>query len=209
MGERKELPVRRAGYTQKATINGHKLFLRTGEYNDGELGEIFVDMYKEGAAYRSLMNAFCIAVSQGLQHGVPLEKFVDMFTFTRFEPKGMVQGDDRIKMATSPIDYIFRELAVTYLGREDLAHVKLSEVEDEMTGAEAQASRVAESEEPEPEFSEEVVAEPAVGDASAESDQAKSLGYSGEPCTFCQSMKTRRNGTCLICEDCQETSGCS
>ena len=104
-------------------VGGHKVFLRTGEYQDGSLGEIFVDMHKEGAAFRSLMNSFAIAISIGLQHGVPLEKFVDQFIFSRFEPNGMVMGNDRIKMSTSVIDYLFRELAITYLGRDDLAHV--------------------------------------------------------------------------------------
>ena len=104
-------------------MGGHKVFLRTGEYDDGTIGEIFVDMHKEGAAFRSLMNSFAIAVSIGLQHGVPLEKFVDQFVFSRFEPNGPVRGHDRIKMATSIIDYMFRDLAVNYLGRNDLAHV--------------------------------------------------------------------------------------
>ena len=123
LAKRRRLPNRRGGYTQKAIVGGHKVFLRTGEYDDGSLGEIFIDMHKEGAAFRSLMNAFAIAISVGLQHGVPLEKFVDQFVFSRFEPNGMVDGHDRIKMATSVIDYIFRELAVNYLGRDDLAHV--------------------------------------------------------------------------------------
>ena len=123
LAKRRRLPDRRQGFTQKAMVGGHKVFLRTGDYEDGTLGEIFVDMHKEGAAFRSLMNSFAIAVSIGLQHGVPLEKFVDQFLFTRFEPNGMVMGNDRIKMATSIIDYIFRELAITYLGRNELAHV--------------------------------------------------------------------------------------
>ena len=114
------MPQRRSGYTQKATIAGHKVYLRTGEYEGGQLGEIFIDMHKEGAAFRSLMNNFAIAISLGLQHGVPLEEFVEAFTFTRFEPNGPVVGHDNIKMATSILDYIFRELAVSYLGRYDL-----------------------------------------------------------------------------------------
>ena len=104
------------------------MYLRTGEYEDGRLGEIFIDMHKEGAAFRSLMNNFAIAISLGLQYGVPLEEYVDAFTFTRFEPAGLVQGNDTIKNATSILDYIFRELAVSYLGRNDLAHVDLSEI---------------------------------------------------------------------------------
>jgi ribonucleoside-diphosphate reductase alpha chain len=126
--ERERLPDRRKGYTQKAVVGGHKVYLRTGEYEDGRLGEIFVDMHKEGAALRSLLNNFAIAVSLGLQYGVPLEEYVDAFTFTRFEPSGPVQGNDSIKYATSILDYVFRELAVSYLSRFDLAHVDPTEV---------------------------------------------------------------------------------
>ena len=122
--DRARLPQRRKGYTQKAIVGGHKVYLRTGEYEDGHIGEIFIDMHKEGAAFRSLMNNFAIAISIGLQYGVPLEEFVEAFTFTRFEPSGMVEGNDAIKMATSVLDYIFRELAVSYLGRTDLAHAE-------------------------------------------------------------------------------------
>ncbi|MGB1443576.1 MAG: vitamin B12-dependent ribonucleotide reductase, partial [Paracoccaceae bacterium] len=122
--EREKMPERRKGYTQKAIVGGHKVYLRTGEYSDGSLGEIFIDMHKEGAGFRAMMNNFAIAVSVGLQYGVPLEEFVDAFTFTKFEPSGMVQGNDSIKNATSILDYIFRELAVSYLDRTDLAHVK-------------------------------------------------------------------------------------
>ena len=121
---REKMPQRRKGYTQKANVGGHKVYLRTGEYEDGNLGEIFIDMHKEGAGFRAMMNNFAIAVSVGLQYGVPLEEFVDAFTFTKFEPAGMVQGNDSIKNATSILDYIFRELAVSYLDRTDLAHVK-------------------------------------------------------------------------------------
>ena len=121
---REKMPERRKGYTQKAVVGGHKVYLRTGEYEDGALGEIFIDMHKEGAGFRAMMNNFAIAVSVGLQYGVPLEEFVDAFTFTKFEPAGMVQGNDSIKNATSILDYIFRELAVSYLDRTDLAHVK-------------------------------------------------------------------------------------
>ncbi len=122
--ERARLPQRRKGYTQKAIVGGHKVYLRTGEYENGHIGEIFIDMHKEGAAFRSLMNNFAIAISIGLQYGVPLEEYVEAFTFTRFEPSGMVEGNDAIKMATSVLDYIFRELAVSYLSRNDLAHVE-------------------------------------------------------------------------------------
>jgi ribonucleoside-diphosphate reductase alpha chain len=128
--EREKLPQRRKGYTQKAIVGGHKVYLRTGEYEDGRIGEIFIDMHKDGAAFRSLMDAFAIAISMGLQYGVPLEEFVDAFTFTRFEPAGLVLGNDTIKNATSILDYIFRELAVSYLGRYDLAHVPPARDED-------------------------------------------------------------------------------
>ena len=125
--EREKLPSRRKGYTQKAVVGGHKVYLRTGEYEDGRLGEIFIDMHKEGAALRSLLNNFAIAISLGLQYGVPLEEYVDAFTFTRFEPQGPVQGNDTIKYATSILDYVFRELAISYMERFDLAHVDPSE----------------------------------------------------------------------------------
>ena len=127
MRERERMPDRRKGYTQKAVVGGHKVYLRTGEYDDGRLGEIFIDMHKEGAALRSLLNNFAIAVSLGLQYGVPLDEYVDAFTFTRFEPSGPVQGNDSIKYATSILDYVFRELAVSYLDRFDLAHVDPSQ----------------------------------------------------------------------------------
>lgn len=148
LARRRKLPPRRRGYTQKAAVGGHKLYLRTGEYQDGTLGEVFIDMHKEGAAFRSLMNSFAIAVSLGLQYGVPLEEFVDAFIFTRFEPNGMVSGNDRIKMSTSIIDYIFRELAVTYLGRSELAQVSEEDL---------RADSVSEPEVPE--YTEEVVVE--------------------------------------------------
>jgi ribonucleoside-diphosphate reductase alpha chain len=124
LAERRKLPFRRRGYTQKAVVAGHKIYLRTGEYEDGQLGELFLDMAKEGAAFRSLMNSFAIAVSLGLQHGVPLQEFVDAFVFTRFEPNGMVQGHDSVKLCTSIIDYVFRDLAINYLGRTDLGQVE-------------------------------------------------------------------------------------
>jgi ribonucleoside-diphosphate reductase alpha chain len=144
LARRRRLPTRRRGYTQKASVGGHKIYLRTGEYEDGTIGELFIDMHKEGAAFRSLMNTFAIAISLGMQYGVPLEEFVDAFVFTRFEPNGFVQGNDRIKMATSLIDYIFRELAVSYLGRDDLAQVKPSDLRADAVHQE------------EPEYTEEV-----------------------------------------------------
>jgi len=128
ISERQRLPNRRKGYTQKAIVGGHKVYLRTGEYENGKLGEIFIDMHKEGAAFRSLMNNFAIAISIGLQYGVPLEEYVEAFTFTRFEPSGMVEGNEVIKMATSVLDYIFREVAVSYLGRNDLSHAQPSDI---------------------------------------------------------------------------------
>jgi ribonucleoside-diphosphate reductase alpha chain len=150
IARRRRLPDRRAGYTQKARVGNHKIYLRTGEYEDGTLGEIFVDMHKEGAAFRSMTNCFAIAVSLGLQHGVPLDEFVDAFLFTRFEPNGMVVGNPHIKMTTSIIDYIFRELAITYLGRHDLAHVEEEDLRGDAMHRELD----------EPEFeSEEVISE--------------------------------------------------
>ncbi|MGH6933957.1 MAG: vitamin B12-dependent ribonucleotide reductase, partial [Dongiaceae bacterium] len=142
--ERRRLPNRRKSYTQKAIVGGHKVYLHTGEYEDGCLGEIFIDMHKEGAAFRSLMNNFAIAISIGLQYGVPLEEFVEAFTFTRFEPSGMVEGNDAIKMATSVLDYIFRELAVSYLGRSDLAHVQSNDVLPDSMGQGADEGMLAE-----------------------------------------------------------------
>jgi ribonucleoside-diphosphate reductase alpha chain len=139
---RQRLPNRRKGYTQKAMVGGHKVYLRTGEYETGQIGELFIDMHKEGAAFRSLMNNFAIAVSIGLQYGVPLEEYVEAFTFTRFEPNGMVQGNDAIKTATSILDYIFRELAISYLGRDDLAHVVQDDLAPDSIGKGEQASNL-------------------------------------------------------------------
>lgn len=135
--QRRKLPDRRKGYIQKAAVGGHKVYLHTGEYEDGEIGEIFIDMHKEGAAFRSLMNNFAISVSIGLQYGVPLEEFVDAFVYTRFEPSGAVTGNDSIRSATSILDYVFRELAVSYQGRTDLANARpaASDVDDVEDGA--------------------------------------------------------------------------
>jgi ribonucleoside-diphosphate reductase alpha chain len=162
LAKRHRLPQRRGGYTQKAVIGGHKVYLRTGEYADGQLGEIFIDMHKEGAAFRSLMNCFAIAVSLGLQYGVPLEEFTEAFVFTRFEPNGMVQGHDRIKLATSLIDYVFRELAITYLDRKDLAQVTEEDLEPDAVRREAEPEVVGE----------EVVAERSVPLAPAPTSKA-------------------------------------
>ncbi len=128
------MPDRRTGYTQKAVVGNHKVYLHTGEYADGRLGEIFIDMHKEGAAFRAMMNNFAIAISLGLQYGVPLEEYVEAFTFTRFEPAGFVQGNERIKNATSILDYVFRELAISYLGRTELGHVDPSEIGPDVLG---------------------------------------------------------------------------
>jgi len=139
-GLRKPLPNRRMGYTQKAKIGGHSIFIRTGEFEDGSLGEIFLDMQKEGSAFRSLLNSFAITVSLGLQYGVPLEEYVDAFTFSRFEPNGIVQGHDYVKMATSVIDYVFRDLAISYLKRSDLGQVKPEDLLATTTKNEADAT---------------------------------------------------------------------
>ena len=144
--ERKRLPGRRKGYTQKAIVGGHKVYLRTGEYEEGGLGEIFIDMHKEGAAFRSLMNNFAIAISIGLQYGVPLDEFVEAFTFTRFEPSGIVEGNEAIKMSTSVLDYIFRELAISYLGRNDLAHAEPADMLPDALGKGANEGDLPEAE---------------------------------------------------------------
>ncbi|MBQ0708314.1 MULTISPECIES: vitamin B12-dependent ribonucleotide reductase [unclassified Ochrobactrum] len=295
--EREKLPNRRQGYTQKAVVGGHKVYLRTGEFGDGRLGEIFIDMHKEGAAFRAMMNNFAIAVSLGLQYGVPLEEYVEAFTFTKFEPAGMVIGNDAIKTATSIIDYVFRELAVSYLGRNDLAHVDTSDFGNTAlgkgikegktnlvstgwtrgykptlvtnTGNEAKGSTGSTSSAPQAsnvttlkstapagsrpatiglvtdgatafkrEFEEqpapaqqqestsatELFSDKAAADAAsarAESANAakkleadrriKSMmqGYTGDSCTECQNFTMVRNGTCLKCDTCGATSGCS
>jgi ribonucleoside-diphosphate reductase alpha chain len=278
--ERETLPARRKGYTQKAVVGGHKVYLRTGEYEDGRPGEIFIDMHKEGAAFRSLMNNFAIAISIALQYGVPLEEFVDAFTFTRFEPAGIVLGNDSIKNATSVLDYIFRELAVSYLGRNDLAHVPPHHDED-LGGGVAEGQRTGpvisrntsagyirtnvhrmavvrgsaapvmlavedhdhdhdhhdyvEVEETTVDLSEIAtsieasIAEAAnevgnpVGvtvasletklnahhDVAARRAEAKMKGYEGDACGTCGNFTLVRNGTCMKCNTCGSTSGCS
>ena len=260
IAKRRRMPDRRGGYTQKAVIGGHKVYLRTGEYDDNTIGEIFIDMHKEGAAFRSLMNNFAIAVSLGLQHGVPLEEYVEAFTFTRFEPNGPVVGHENIKMATSILDYIFRELAVSYLGRYDLAQVQPSMAVDAMG---ADPEYVAEEEveiryaDPKPLAIEDKLhpksmhlhtgMEPAktperatlaappsppstpqaragAGESNgngsshagmatmARNDAARiavAKGYSGDACNECGQFTLVRNGTCLKCDSCGATSGCS
>jgi ribonucleoside-diphosphate reductase alpha chain len=268
------MPDRRKGYTQKAVVGGHKVYLRTGEYDDGRLGEIFIDMHKEGAALRSFINNFAIAVSLGLQYGVPLEEYVDAFTFTRFEPSGPVQGNDSIKYATSILDYVFRELAVSYLERFDLAHVDPSESgfdalgkgeaegkpspatqyvskgltrsrtdrlqvvrgasspSPERGGSAAEAGRggvvtalhtsgtTALKPEPETKRSPTEQLEQRISDeadarahakavVSEKRAEARAKGYEGEACGECGNFTLVRNGTCMKCDTCGSTTGCS
>lgn len=283
MREREKMPDRRKGYTQKAVVGGHKVYLRTGEYDDGRLGEIFIDMHKEGAALRSFINNFAIAVSLGLQYGVPLDEYVDAFTFTRFEPAGPVQGNDSIKYATSILDYVFRELAVSYMSRFDLAHVDPTEsnfdalgkgVEegkepDEQHHANKLVSRgltrsrtdnlvvmrggsaaVASTSDNAPSGGSKVtsLASRGAGDAlegavalkqevshdlspteklealqwskagsaaqgvpskAERRAEAKAKGYEGEMCSECGNFTLVRNGTCMKCDTCGSTTGCS
>ncbi len=271
--ERERLPDRRKGYTQKAVVGGHKVYLRTGEYDDGRLGEMFIDMHKEGAALRSIINNFAIAVSLGLQYGVPLEEYVDAFTFTRFEPSGPVQGNDSIKYATSILDYVFRELAVSYLSRFDLAHVDPSESNFDALGRGVEEGRpapdtryvskgitrsrkLAAIANPSPQSGEGGAARAAPGGgptATAASNvtalatagatalkaeeaqpattldalnwadakthakaaaaekraEARAKGYEGEACGECGNFTLVRNGTCMKCDTCGSTTGCS
>jgi ribonucleoside-diphosphate reductase alpha chain len=264
---REKMPQRRKGYTQKANVGGHKVYLRTGEYEDGNLGEIFIDMHKEGAGFRAMMNNFAIAVSVGLQYGVPLEEFVDAFTFTKFEPAGMVQGNDSIKNATSILDYIFRELAVSYLDRTDLAHVQpegasfdtLGRGEEEGVSNVSELSDTTASKSLEvlkqisstgylrkrlpqdlvvlqggmagatgtdpvgalqtlvPEAATETIVAPSVASTTVSGGatsmdaraKAKMQGYEGEACGECGNYTLVRNGTCMKCNTCGGTSGCS
>jgi ribonucleoside-diphosphate reductase alpha chain len=201
--KRQPLPQRRKGFTQKALVGGHKIYLRTGEYPDGSLGEIFLDMHREGAAFRSLMNCFAIAVSLGLQYGVPLEEFVEAFVFTRFEPNGPVMGHDRLRMATSVIDYIFRELAISYLGRHDLAHVSEEDIRYDAVGT----SRVAAEASDRSGGGEGLIAtESAV---NVKVIEARAKGYEGDACEECGHFTLVRNGNCLKCVQCGSTTGCS
>ena len=255
--ERERLPDRRKGYTQKALVGGHKVYLRTGEYDDGSLGEIFIDMHKEGAAFRSLMNNFAIAISIGLQYGVPLEEYVDAFTFTRFEPAGLVEGNSSIKMATSILDYIFRELAVSYLGRHELGHVEHSDIAPDTIGDGDKGEKLLELAErtvsqgfirssnlyflntgnKDRDAGSEVstnegtaTLEAAVGDGprstvsevanysgndgstsvrAIAAGSARLQGYEGDACNECGNFTLVRNGTCMKCNTCGATSGCS
>lgn len=204
MNSRDKLPARRKGYTQKAIVGGHKVYLHTGDYNDGRLGEIFIDMHKEGASFRSLMNSFAIAISLGLQYGVPLEEYVEAFTFMRFEPAGLVQGNATIKNATSILDYIFRELAISYLGRDDLAHVKPPAIE-------SPDDRRLVDHEPAPSPAAEIVAPDAAPPLTKGQRRSEAIkrGYVGESCPDCGNFTMVRNGTCLKCDTCGSTTGCS
>jgi ribonucleoside-diphosphate reductase alpha chain len=206
--ERRSLPNRRSGYTQKAKIGGHSIFIRTGEYNDGNLGEIFLDMHKEGAAFRSLLNSFAIAVSLGLQYGVPLEEYVDAFTFIRFEPNGMVQGHDYVKMATSVIDYIFRDLAINYLKRGDLGQVRPEDLL--ATGTKSNSKDFPK---PTPDTSAKTSPlqpnSPVDSATNYQAMQARIKGYEGDACPACGSFTLIRNGTCMKCDTCGGTTGCS
>lgn len=216
-GVRRALPNRRKGYTQKAKIGGHSIFLRTGEYEDGTLGEIFLDMHKEGAAFRSILNSFAIAVSLGLQYGVPLEEYVDAFTFTRFEPNGMVSGHDYLKMATSVLDYIFRDLAISYLHRYDLGQVKPEDLIATSTQSIANKNTEAfESGRRQKAPKLEKSGPSRISAASVQQDQtitlmraARQKGYEGDPCPVCGNLTLVRNGTCLKCDTCGSTTGCS
>jgi ribonucleoside-diphosphate reductase alpha chain len=210
---RHSLPNRRLGYTQKAKIGGHSVFIRTGEYDDGRLGEIFLDMHKEGAAFRSLLNSFAIAVSLGLQYGVPLEEYVDAFTFSRFEPNGMVQGHEYVKMATSVLDYVFRDLAISYQDRFDLGQVK---PEDLMATAtqNGKGARIAErtgprTRPPVDQGSTGTVPAAPLARPKDDAKKARMKGYEGDPCPVCGHLTLVRNGTCLKCETCGSTTGCS
>ncbi len=207
---RHRLPKKRHGFTQEARIAGHKVFLRTGEYEQGQLGEIFVDMHKEGAAFRSLMNCFAISVSMGLQHGVPLSSYVDQFTFTRFEPQGPVEGHPNIKFATSIIDYIFRTLGVEYLKRFDLAHVPPDEVQTELnepTDALAvQAYAPAQSIPAPAAFAPDNA--PARAPASVLDQHLGEMMGDAPMCDTCGHI-TVRNGACYKCLNCGASMGCS
>jgi ribonucleoside-diphosphate reductase alpha chain len=201
---RKPLPYRRNGYTQKAKIGGHSIFIRTGEYADGALGEIFLDMHKEGAAFRSLLNSFAIAVSLGLQYGVPLDEYVDAFTFSKFEPNGVVQGHDYVKMATSVIDYIFRDLGISYLKRTDLGQVKREDLN--ATGTRGEIGNEVDAEH---EQKSDGAGMPPPLTEEAHIAQARIKGYTGDPCPVCGSFTLVRNGTCMKCDTCGGTTGCS
>jgi ribonucleoside-diphosphate reductase alpha chain len=206
-GFRKILPLKRNGFTLESSVRGHKLFIRTGEYADGKLGEIFIDMYKEGAAYRSLLNCFAIAVSIGLQYGVPLEKYVNSFTFTRFEPQGMTDHPN-VKMCTSILDFVFRILGMEYLGRTDFVHLKPKTV-DEIgeNGAEKLSAASVEVDEPSQPIVGLSVPVTATDEQSREDYLAEMMG-DAPVCDICGNI-TIRNGACYKCLNCGNSMGCS
>ncbi len=233
--ERRRLPKRRKGYVREAYVGGHKVYLRTGEYEDGTLGEIFIDMYKEGASFKGLMNCFAVLASKALQYGMPLDELVDTFTFTRFEPAGPVTGHEAIKNATSVLDYVFRSIGYDYLKRSDFVHVKaVDEVPEEKNGngndnptSEDDSSSSKENIEFDNEdisdSSEDYENEPETENVNVHSHNGKSngngfklksaaakqAGYTGEQCYSCGSIRVKRSGSCTVCEDCGTTSGCS
>jgi len=243
--ERRRLPKKRNGHIREAFVGGHKVYLRTGEYEDGSLGEIFIDMYKEGASFKGLLNTFAVLASKALQYGIPLEELVDSFTFTRFEPAGIVTGHEAIKNATSILDYVFRSLGYDYLGRTDFIHEKaVDEVNDENgkksnNHIESTDTKKIVKLEPEgPSQKKPIATAPNMnyeknhelveaevsnsgnvskgslfgGNGSKPAMQAKEalrIGYTGEQCSSCGSIRVKRNGSCTVCEDCGATSGCS
>ncbi len=210
--ERRLLPKRRKGYIREAYVGGHKVFLRTGEYEDGSLGEVFIDMYKEGASFKGLLNCFAVLASKALQYGMPLEELVDSFTFTRFEPAGAVQGHNAIKNSTSILDYVFRSIGYDYLGRKDFVHVKAVDEVPEGGDIEEKAKNNG-SDVHEPQLSHGAGQQHATseyaGSLKTQVLQAKVQGYTGEQCENCGSMRVKQNGTCKVCEDCGTTTGCS
>jgi ribonucleoside-diphosphate reductase alpha chain len=203
---RRKLPDRRKGYIQKAAVGGHKVYLHTGEYDDGELGEIFIDMHKEGAAFRSLMNNFAIAISIGLQYGVPLEEFVDAFVFTRFEPAGPVTGNDTVKSATSILDYIFRELGISYLGRDDLRTADPAALNADGLGQGAGEVTLDAEAEPQPasRFISRGFSRGATPDNLVFLPVANRAGVyeAAEVCAACGDIAVVRKGQAMICQTC-------
>jgi ribonucleoside-diphosphate reductase alpha chain len=219
--ERRRLPKRRHGYVREATVGGHKVYLRTGDFDDGSLGEIFIDMYKEGASFKGLLNCFAVLTSKALQYGVPLDELVDTFTFTRFEPAGFVEGHEAIKNATSILDYIFRTLGYDYLQRTDFVHVPQVDssgsqakggLEAPVASAEAPSQDSTEVISPAPTYNEVMEAVSGAVDqdgAKAKLLDPKNMGYTGEACSKCQSTQVVRNGACTMCLNCGTTTGCS
>ena len=213
---RKKLPHKRHGFTQKAKVGGHTIFVRTGEYDDGKLGEIFIDMHREGATFRSLMNCFSIAVSIGLQYGVPLEEYVDKFTFTRFEPSGFVEGHDNIKNATSIIDYIFRMLGFEYLHMNELVQIQPTNQQSVPTAKPVIIKDLPLSVEDEPEFAasnssdiqKDIEGYKAAQTTSGTDAYLRSMQSDAPACNVCGHL-TVRSGTCYKCLNCGNSLGCS